>query len=302
MKKISYILASILLAGSASFVTSCASEDPITEKSDATFDNPFGVPDDATGPEADIRRAFYKETNVFLVFHDLLRTYTDRFGNPQTETVDIAYELNGSKGYDYEYDEINDPEAQQVAADIIKKYYLPHIGGQLRPFSILAVDQITQVNSYGTRKKLNAINNFRTLALSMSCFDGVEDEAEIQSIVTDVLKEFIKSKVSYSDHAFEAFMAINNAHYYEDIINFIPDWDVNQDITKVYALGLLNYYEDGEHEYDYFRSASSDFESYLNLLFNYSEDEIRELYGDYPVIMKKYEMMRNAIEAIGYKF
>lgn len=304
MKRILHILTLGLMTVMPVFMTSCATEDPITETSDANFENPFAIPDDETGPEADIRRAFYKETNVFLVFHDLLRTYTDRFGNTVNETVDIAYELNGNKGYDYEYDELETTEEKQAAAEIIKKYFLPHINsGKLRPFSVLAVKSITQIN--GTIKsKIGAVNNFRTLALSMADFDGLEDADEIQKVVSSVLKGFIKSKVYYTDSQFTDLMAVNDAHYYEDIVDFIPDWVLDQDITKIYALGMLRYYTDwyGDPAGDYFVLGYTDFEDFFNLLFDYSEAEVRQTYGDYPVIINKYEMLKNAIEGMGYIF
>ena len=38
------------------------------------------------------------------------------------------------------------------------------------------------------------------------------------------------------------------------------------------------------------------------MVLSKSEAEVNEEYGDYPMIIKKYEIVRNALISLGYKF
>lgn len=300
MKAFKYIMSGLLLLGATSMLTSCGQEDPIPGSNDYEFDNPFAVPTGATGEEAEIRRQFFNETGVYIVFHDLLRTYTDRFGNQQTETVAINYEINGSKGTSYDYDEMNDAASQKRAAEVIKKHILPRIsGGKLRPFSILAVNSIYEGSD---RDEVTSVNNYRTLALAMSMFESLTDENEIKAAASSILKEFIKTKADYSSPEFADFKAISDDLYLEDIVDVTDDWDADRDITVVYKLGFLTYQKSSRYSWDYLVSAKNDFRDYIDMIFEYSDAEIRAMYGQYPVIIRKYETFKNILEELGLTF
>ena len=90
MNKIYYFLFLSLLLGA------CTKEDAL-EPTGAN-DDYFTVPATATDPESVMRREFYEETGVHLLFNDTLRheqrgTFED--GNPRwyTETVDLGYSM-----------------------------------------------------------------------------------------------------------------------------------------------------------------------------------------------------------------
>ena len=90
MNKIYYFLFLSLLLGA------CTKEDAL-EPTGAN-DDYFTVPATATDPESVMRREFYEETGVHLLFNDTLRheqrgTFED--GNPRwyTETIDLGYSM-----------------------------------------------------------------------------------------------------------------------------------------------------------------------------------------------------------------
>ena len=92
-----YIIYGLMLL-SGVFATSCSDDEEILEPSVGVVDNLFAVPDDATGPEAELRRNFFKETGTYLMFNDLLSHTVigqDAYGNDvyKDEYIDFTYNL-----------------------------------------------------------------------------------------------------------------------------------------------------------------------------------------------------------------
>ena len=52
----------------------------------------------------------------------------------------------------------------------------------------------------------------------------------------------------------------------------------------------------------YYPNYNHDVEMFLDATFYLSEDEFKEEYGSYPVIMAKYEALKGLITELGYNF
>lgn len=138
MNKIYYFLFLSLLLGA------CTKEDAL-EPTGAN-DDYFTVPATATDPESVMRREFYEETGVHLLFNDTLRheqrgTFED--GNPRwyTETVDLGYSMTSfddAPALTY----LQTKQEKEKAVEFVSKYILPHLGQAVRPYSFLMVNTI----------------------------------------------------------------------------------------------------------------------------------------------------------------
>lgn len=124
-------LAGIFLLGVATLFTACGEEDALTPSGNEL--NSF-LPDESDhSPVAELRRSFYEETGIYLLFSDTLRhvqTGTDEQGRPvyDTEMVDFNYNLNGDGGYNLRMEYYTTLEEMKAAAQTFKDEYLPHMG------------------------------------------------------------------------------------------------------------------------------------------------------------------------------
>lgn len=269
-------------------------------------DNAFAVPDGQTDAVSGIRRSFYKQNGIHLLFNDTLRkeyTGKDAYGDDvwKVETIGLGYNLTASSNSTINLEYLATQEEMEEAVRLVEKHILPHIqGGSLKPYSILIVKSMEEVDSYGDTDELAVWTNMRCLAISVGeWLEMDEDEQAEQGL--GVLVALLQSKFSYTSDAAEPFLAYCDEYYYEDIVDYIPDWDRN--IEDIYALGMLDYGEDWEDaSYDWFISDKADFNAFFDAVMSETEEEFAETYGEYPILMQKYKIMRDIIIDLGYTF
>lgn len=285
------------------FLLGACSEDELTPS--GANDNKFAVPEGQNDAVSKLRKEFHDKNNIHLLFTDTLkREYIgkDAFGDDvwAVETVDLTYNLTASSGDNLSLEYLDEEEEMKNAIELIEKQILPHISGSMLPYSILLVKSIQRTDSYGDIEDLAVQTNMRCLAIAVGeWLDMDEDEQAEQG--QDILIELIQNKFSYTSDAAEPFLAFCNDLYYEDIIDYIPDWDRN--IEDIYELGMLSYGEDWDSpEWDWFVADRNDFNEFFNAVMRRTEEDFAEEYGNYPIIMQKYRIMRDTIIELGYKF
>lgn len=285
------------------FLLGACSEDELTPS--GANDNKFAVPEGQNDAVSKLRKEFHDKNNIHLLFTDTLkREYIgkDAFGDDvwAVETVDLTYNLTASSGDNLSLEYLDEEEEMKNAIELVEKQILPHIGGSMLPYSILLVKSIQRTDSYGDIEDLAVQTNMRCLAIAVGeWLDMDEDEQAEQG--QDILIELIQNKFSYTSDAAEPFLAFCNDLYYEDIIDYIPDWDRN--IEDIYELGMLSYGKDWDSpEWDWFVADRNDFNEFFNAVMRRTEEDFAEEYGNYPIIMQKYRIMRDTIIELGYKF
>lgn len=300
--KYTKILLGLLAMAAAVGFTGCSDSEDILEPSNEKFDNPFAVPDGMTGPEAEIRRDFFKNTGIYLIFNDTLRTYTDRFGVERTELVDFDYTFTGSPTHpNRRFEYIENTEEMKIVADLIAENLAPRIkDGQFRPFSIIPLKDMATQNYSGAKwEDKKTFTNFRCLAVNVDPILDAETPEDAVNAVNDVIIDLINSKISVWDASMDEFFESVDELSSEYISDYIDDWD--RDITQVNELGFLRFYESWSISYDYFPNRKNDFADYLDLVIKKTSAEVEELYGEYPVIMNRYEFLANYIRKMGVK-
>lgn len=306
MKKIALYT---LLSFMAIPFVACSDEEEIPTPSGAN-DDFFSVPADATDPESVLRREFHKETGIHLLFSDVLRSTVvgkDADGNDiiKNETIDFAWNLTSYDDYlFYDIVPITDIDDQRKAVNLFKDNVMPHIqGSSMLPYSVMIVDDL-QTREYEDDPGEYAVTMscWRCLAVNAGGWIYAETPEEIAEHTATICKNLVTTKFSNRSDAAKKWMLISDEYYWEYIVDYIEDWD--RDITKIYELGFLDYYEDwrGRPNRDEFPSSYNDFDTYFIYMFRMSKEEFTSKYGEYPIIMQKYNAMREAIEATGYKF
>ncbi|MCI9172066.1 MAG: hypothetical protein HFJ92_03020 [Muribaculaceae bacterium] len=289
------------------FATSCSDDEEILEPSVGVVDNLFAVPDDATGPEAELRRNFFKETGTYLMFNDLLSHTVigqDAYGNDvyKDEYIDFTYNLTSSGGYAPIFEYITDDNAKEAAADLFLKHMYPHVeGSSLLPFSVLLVDNLQTAGYSGEYKDASTASCWRCLAVSMGKLLEATDE-EAATLAKAVLKDLVSTHVGVYNDEFEEFLDLSYEYAGEYITDYIDDWD-RSDMTLIYEMGYLSYMESWRGpQSDYFPYENVDFNNFFNAVMDRDEADFMAEFGEYPLIVTKYNIIKNVIISLGYKF
>lgn len=285
---------------------SCSEDEEILEPS-GVADNKFAVPSDATGPEAELRRDFFAQTGVYMMFDDLLsREYKglDKDGNEiwAEERIDFAYDLTDYGLNPPKFVMLESQEEKERAASLIKTYVLPHIeGGALTPFSFLAVKSLERYRTSYPYEYEDAytVSCWRCLAIATGEWAEAEGE-ERDAITATILKDLLSSKISYTSEAAKPFTEISYEYSGMYLDEIYDDWDDNKDISRVYELGFLSH-RSGYYG-DWLPYTSDDFNAYFDLVLSMDESEVMEKYGEYAMIVTKYNLIKDALESLGYKF
>lgn len=294
-------------------LSSCADDSEILEPTVGVVDNKFAVPDDATGPEAELRRKFYADNGSYLLFSDLIgHEYVgkDAFGQDvyKDEYIDFNYNLTSMNDAEIPYDFLESIEEKSMATSLIETYIYPHIkGGKLTPFSILLVKNLKapKYGTYGALVEVPSFSCWRCLAISVGNSEGdwmnLPDN-EKSDYATKILKNIIMDKLSYSSPEVEGFSDLSYEYAYEYLSDLYPDWD--RDMTIVYELGYMRYFEGwgGDPYDDSLPSPANDFSDYIDYILTHSQEDFMAEFGMYPRMVSKYNIVRDGLIAVGYKF
>lgn len=307
-----YQYLSIIFLG-AVILSSCEKEEELQPSH--SIEDFFGVPDDASGPESKLRRTFFQETGSYLIFNPVLKIKagTDANGETawETYTINFNYDITSTGTYqDLNITVIDDWETQQAAALFIKEEVLSHFDTKYRPFSVMPLNTIEyQSNEYPYDiKQFNYIENFMCSGFALGDIQNLTEEKKqelenevVKNILSTKLKELTSGGENYTKYRI-AFEEISNEYYGEYIIDLFPEWDKSQTEKYVYGLGFLDYNSYEDPYYDNFFYSSEDWDAYVEATYSIPENEFREQYGNYPLVIKKYEIMRSAFEEIGFAF
>lgn len=293
-----------LLVVATAFVCSCGDGTETLTPGDP-FVNYYDVDPSDKSLSGNLRRNFYESTGVYLLYTDILASYTDSYGIDRVETVDFGWSLDDANTtIRWEFDELTDDEKEMVT-DLVMKYFIPYInveGGSLKPYSIMLVKNLlTNKEDAGYMEESDFISCQRCFAANMT--DWIDADSEDAKVLSKLLlRSLVDTKLNDNSPGLEPFFDIC-ADCYENyyISRQILEWIDNQDMELIYEQGFMSYYPDwwDEPEYDSFPSKNNDLKSFMDVIFNQSEDEFMEEWSEYPVIVQKYEILKECIENLG---
>lgn len=306
-----YINISAVVCLFVALVCSCSSDEDLTPS--GANDNYFQVPEADKSEDAALRRQFYEKNGIYLLFNDTLRheyVGKDVAGDDAyfNELIDFNYNLTDVGSSDFDFTYLTSLSDKKAAVDFVEKYILPHFGGEgLAPYSFFIANKLMEygyANSSAWQKTWNdrpTISCFRCMGLALGKVPSMTDD-EKEAYASEICIAILKSKLTYTDERLDDFYAPANDLFYEYLEDVIPGWsdyDWDGDLSVAYEYGFLKI--DGGW-YLWFPSMSNDFNYYFTLVMTKTEDEVKATYGDYPLVMQRYNMLRGIIESMGYKF
>lgn len=309
---------------SLAFFTSCGSDDVTPGPLE---DDQWLHPVTATAADQELQLKFYQNYNIYLLFNDTLKkeqTSVNPDGTPfyNCETVDLSYYLSGgSSGNNYytkskyTFDYLTTDAEKQAAARFIETQILPHLGGGLKPFSVLLVNGINHIyagssTGYNLEEEHpDVVAGYRCTALNLSGADRMSDK-QLNALRNSILLNIVNAKVNANDPVFDEFYAPCASYY--------STYAMNEDAEKFmikyptpYDLGLLEngYYSwsnghDGVISFAIYNIKAKDYDlqDYITAAFSFSQDEFTARYGQYPIVMKKYGIIRSVLKKLGIVF
>lgn len=302
----------ISLALVSTCLFACESEDSITphEAEEDVFLNTYGSSD----TDLALQNTFFEKNNIYVLFNDTLRKTQvgyDADGNPyyDVKRVDVGYGMNTSLNENIahlDFDYMTDDNEKKDGVDFVNDMVLPSLGESLRPFSFLLVNKIRYYSGYGTMKESNPIvySGWRCTALALSGISDLSD-AEKKEYKNNFLQTIVSNMISTVDQSlFDKFYSYCAAYYstyamYDAAEAFI------QQYPSMYDVGFLSAYSYGKPYGFYiynFKAKSYDLEDYTNALFEMPEEEFMAQYGQYPIVVEKYNILKKIIEDLGVIF
>ena len=306
MKRIYYLLICYLLL---TVLYSCDKEDTL-EASNINEDY-FTIPADATDPVSVLRRKFFERNGVHLLFNDTLcheQRGTNPDGSPYwfTEVIDPAYGLTTSNSNNYQYDYLADETAMQDAIDFVENYFLSYLGEKLRPYSILIIQKMYNLDpSYGSKwtsatvpvREVQYYNGSRCFVINMN--KAGNTDASRKKICQGIFKSIIDSKIGLLDAGvMDEYYAFCTPYYSKKLSTFgIPN---APSIEMTLPYGFIQPH-DG-YMYSYFLSKSTELTQFLTAFFANSESEFKTKYEGYPILIQKYDIMKKITTDMGFTF
>lgn len=276
--------------------TSCSSDEDTTPSLADT--NGFAPADDDNSEEANLRRAFAKEVGSYLLFNDTLtkqQVSVDVNGKPvyKVETVDINYVMMGSSDdtYKYTYKYLANADKQK-AADAYKRTLGKKLGN-INPYSVLLVDTINKwKNSDGVyilKGQASYLLGERCYIFSMNGGKAYTDDTYFDDMFEDILCDvFINKSALLADYWSPVEKLIGK---YKDDLGY--DLGKSNDLAR--SLGFLYDW----NKWYFCTKKANDLADYVHAVCTYSEEEFEEEFAGYPICIKRFKALRNAILSEG---
>ncbi|HWV65369.1 hypothetical protein [Chitinophaga sp.] len=240
----------------------------------------------------------YKETGIPVLYSDTLTR------NPVT-LLNAAYQITT---YDstLRIKYLTSSGAVLTGLNFVKSQILPALGGALKPFSILLADSATGkvlVNNGGIRSIVTMLYSgyptVNTLIISrVNAIAGMAPDT-LTYFKKDIFKAILQTPLGQRDDLLKNFVAVSADFYnkgaYGDgsISGYLPY--APRETYGLVSLSPLppSYYSTG--------TQVDDISGYFDLVLTLTKEQFAAKYGNYPLVMTKYDLFTKALAALGFK-
>lgn len=296
MKKILYLIAVVAMT---SFLLSCGSE----EFMDVDIHDPnvfFEPKPDAQDEESQIRRNFKNQYGAYLLFNDTLQKEFLGFdinGDSvfKIECVSLDYTIGqtayASDNYTYLYLKTLDEKKEAVA--FLEQNILNHITDQLMPYSWMLCQQI---NYDDGKQHPYAAAGQRCVVVATGLLSRLKTETQRSQYVSRILLSILGTlTTNKTEVAFQDFIEISKG-YYGLTISGSSD-SVLRDYARQYGFlekitSLLNTRTPTVEE---------DLGMFCTYLLTYDDTYVETTFKDYPLVLKKWAVFKEAIFKLGFR-
>ena len=292
----------MLLVVSVLATTGCKDDSVTVDVKDVT--TPFLPAAADNSEEAQLRREFYAEYGAFLLFNDTLQRYqtgVDVNGEPHyfTELLDLTYDVGMStySNSKYAYTLLTDMETKRMGVAYVREYLLPHITGKLMPYSWLLVDKITR-DFIGSVSSPYAATGQRAVVVACNMLPRLTDTQKVQ-YTRQVMNVIIAKLASDNAEAFDAFFAVSQANYDG---TFTDPKSTAANTAILNEAGFICRGQSlGSDVNGLYPSRNLDLGAYARQVAATTPEAFEKKYADYPLVLRKFEIMRSVLLALGYK-
>lgn len=264
--------------------------------------NPFAVPADATGEEAELRRGFFDRTGMYLLFSDTLiaREVNALSGEKEYVYTTVRLEWNmvsTNAGVDsficYPYKTL---EERKALTEFVEEKVLTDVPEIFYPYSMMLLDRLVYYkDNYGTFDapvELSFYSGMQSTVIALGNLTALTEE-EKEILKNDLVGEMVASKITaIPDADWEEFYSYSDEYY-----KLSSQYEVPEPIE---ACGYLRTYSGGWGGPD-FHTKEYDLLAYVEEIFKLSETEFRETYAEWPIIIDKMEAMVKVLHEYGVK-
>lgn len=293
MKKIIMLLS--LLAGMAS----CYKEDALIVPDQPDKYNI--LTDDPSDPTQHFIYEFYQKYNTVIITHPTEADYKFNF------TSDNGIKITPPQQKQEVIDE-GIGFLQKVLLDLYSDSFLK----KNLPFSILLSEEV-RMASYGETTVLNSYASSSFIALGNVTADlKTMSHDEFLKIRADVNASFWAKYMSEVRGLFTISEAFYEASEEVEPEIYSPNWypfeETDPNEIDFYRYGMISYDPDRSSIFDEFPeynyicapSKATDLAQWMNFVFEKTPAEIREICDTYPVMQKKYDVIREAMLENGF--
>lgn len=299
MKKYQLILAACM---AVLLMAACGDDE---DKLETAYQDPTNnfIPDaSATDETSVLRREFYARNGSYLLFTDTLQHYqigTDINGDPKffTEMLNIQYSVGQTAPITdtHTYTYFTTIEEKRFVVDFLEKYVLTHITGKLRPFSWFLAKTIEVKTNVGTVTRPFAVTGQRAIVASVGQAQRLSESGR-KTLATRILNTIIGQLVNNNITAFSEFFTFSESYYSRSLS--VPEGTTREKVLLEAgfispATSMANFY---------YPTQKDDLTAYALMIISTSEEKLQQTYGQYPAVMKKFEIVRKVLIELGYVF
>lgn len=308
MKRYFYSLTAIL---SLFAVLGCSEK---AEYTDSTLRyNDFLRPEGESERISALQESFYRDEKVYVLFSDTLSSQylgDDLHGNPcySYHVIDMAYSLTGYSQDKFKFVYLESDAEKESAAQFIRENLLPRLSENNRPYSVLLVNTIAQyVNNYGTMTAVSpapvVYSGWQCTAIAVEGV-GEMDDAEQALYQRSLLKAIVNNKMATVDESvFTEFYSFCLPYYGTYGMDTEEAFYLKEHYPTLKDLGLLSaygYMDNAYFEAFYnFKAKEYDLSDYIDAIFSSTKEEFLAENADYPIVIKKYNILREIIADLG---
>jgi len=251
---------------------------------------------------------FYETYGSYLLFSDTLQHYstgTNSEGEETwfTELLDLTYYVGqtNSSTATYGFTYLESMARRREAVEYMQQYILPHTQGSMKPFSWLLTWRINGTTNTGGTTSPYAVAGQRCVAVALYyIFTAQRSDSQKEELAKRILLALIGRLANNHADSFTEFLSISAKYYDTPMTTDGSSLTSEEEMVLIHAAGFLN--KTGNLVGSNYPSQADDLNQYATLLLNYTSEQIAAKYADYPLIIRKAELMRTTMESLGYVF
>ena len=289
----------LAIAAIAFICLSCSGEDNL----DVEIHDPnefFEADPNANDEETQLRKAFENKYGAYLLFNDTIQKQfqaLDINGDSvfRVELLSIDYSIGqvayANNAYTYNY--LSTIDEKRASVEFLEQNILNHITNRLMPYSWMLCSQI---NYDDGKQHPYAAAGQRCIVVATGILSRLRTEAQRTQYVSRVISAILGTLVRNNSGEFGEFHAVSKGYYGLAISAS------SEEVLRHYARqhgffdkinGLFNTTTPTEEE---------DLNMYCTYMLSYSDEYIATTYANYPLVLKKWNIFKNIVYNLGFRF